>query len=135
MSFTDAFLSAYKGLVFQIRAEGVSRTRVLALVAAAEAGSEHPVAAAIVTAAKAESLVLAAATEFDAIPGLGIRATVAGQRVEVGADRFMAQIGVDSAPLASAASLLADRARTEEWTYEHFAAAPAFAAGSDLRRA
>ena len=95
-----------------ILAEGVSRTRVLALVAAAEAGSEHPVAAAIVTAAKAESLVLAAATEFDAIPGLGIRATVAGQRVEVGADRFMAQIGVDSAPLASAASLLADRART-----------------------
>ena len=95
-----------------ILAEGFSRAGVLALVAAAEAGSEHPVAAAIVTAAKAESLVLAAVTEFDAIPGFGIRATVGGQRVEVGADRFMGQVGVDISAFDASATDLATRART-----------------------
>ena len=95
-----------------ILAEGFSRAGVLALVAAAEAGSEHPVAAAIVTAAKAESLVLAAVTEFDAIPGFGIRATVRGQRVEVGADRFMGQVGVDISAFDASATDLATRART-----------------------
>jgi Cu+-exporting ATPase len=95
-----------------ILAEGFSRAEVLALVAAAEAGSEHPVAAAIVTAAKAERLVLAAATEFDAIPGFGIRATVGGHRVEVGADRFMAQVGVDISAFDASATDLATRVRT-----------------------
>ena len=95
-----------------ILAEGFSRAGVLALVAAAEAGSEHPVAAAIVTAAKAESLFLAAVTEFDAIPGFGIRATVGGQRVEVGADRFMGQVGVDISAFDASATDLATRART-----------------------
>ncbi|MGV8987743.1 MAG: heavy metal translocating P-type ATPase [Cypionkella sp.] len=95
-----------------VMAEGASRAEVLGLVAAAEAGSEHPVAAAIVTAAKAEGLSVSEATAFAAIPGLGVRATVAGRKVEVGADRFMAQIGVDVAVLASAAAGLAARART-----------------------
>ena len=95
-----------------ILAEGFSRAGVLALVAAAEAGSEHPVAAAIVAAAKTESLVLAAATEFDAIPGFGIRATVAGHMVEVGAGRFMAQIGIDTGVFDVSAAALAGRART-----------------------
>ncbi len=95
-----------------VLAEGFTRPRVLALVAAAEAGSEHPVAAAIVTAAKAEALALAEASGFAALPGLGIRATVAGQRVEVGADRFMAQIGVEIAALSAEAAALAGRART-----------------------
>ncbi len=99
-----------------ILAEGFSRNGVLALVAAAEAGSEHPVAAAIMMAAKAESLVLAAATEFDAIPGFGIRATVGGQRVEVGADRFMAQIGVDIRGFDASAAEFAKRARTPLYT-------------------
>ena len=55
---------------------------------------------------------MAEATGFVALPGLGIRATVGGQKVEVGADRFMAQIGVDTAGLTAEAVALAARART-----------------------
>lgn len=95
-----------------ILAEGASRAEVLALIAGAEAGSEHPVAAAIVSAARSEGLTLAPASDFTAIPGLGIRATVAGRRVEVGADRFMAQIGADPSALAAAAASLAAKARS-----------------------
>ena len=95
-----------------VLAEGVSRAEVLALVAAAEAGSEHPVAAAIVAAAKAEGLTVAEAMEFAALPGLGVRAMVQGRRVEVGADRFMLQIGVEVSGLEEAAAGLTARARS-----------------------
>jgi Cu+-exporting ATPase len=95
-----------------ILAEGQARAEVLALIAAAEAGSEHPVAAAIVSAAKAEGLTLAPATDFAALPGLGIRAMVAGRRVEVGADRFMVQVGADPSALATEAATLAAKARS-----------------------
>jgi Cu+-exporting ATPase len=70
------------------------------------------VAVAIMAAARAEGLTLAEASGFAALPGLGVRAVVAGHRVEVGADRLMAQIGVDVAGLAEAAAGLAARARS-----------------------
>ena len=92
--------------------DGFVRTEVLALIAAAESGSEHPVAAAIVAAAQAEGLPLAPATGFVAVPGFGIRANLAGHLVEVGADRFMAQIGVDIGTFDTTATALAIRART-----------------------
>src|SRR6185295_12718690 len=62
-------------------AAGTSRDELLRLAAAAEAGSEHPVAAAIVAAA-GESLP--ASREFRALPGLGVRAVVSGSTVTVG---------------------------------------------------
>jgi P-type Cu+ transporter len=91
---------------------GFTRADMLALVAAAETGSEHPVATAIVRAAREENLTLAPVSEFSALPGHGIRATVDGRMVEVGADRFMAEIGVDTGSLAATAASLAERART-----------------------
>jgi len=57
--------------------------RALTLAAAAEAGSEHPIGRAIVALAKARGLSLPAAVDFEAIPGVGVRATVQGVRVEV----------------------------------------------------
>ena len=95
-----------------VLAPGFARRDVLALVAAAETLSEHPVANAIVTAARNEGLFLPEATDFDAIPGFGIRATVNGRWVEVGADRFMDEIGVDVSDFADQAATLASRART-----------------------
>jgi Au+-exporting ATPase len=76
-------------------APGVERTRVLAMIAAAESRSEHPIARAIVEAAEQEGFDLPAITEFASVTGMGVRATVAGVRVEVGADRYMRSLGLD----------------------------------------
>ncbi|HBK47448.1 MAG TPA: heavy metal translocating P-type ATPase, partial [Xanthomonadaceae bacterium] len=73
---------------------------VLALVAAAESGSEHPIAHALADAARSRGLALAPVSGFEARPGYGITAFVGGRRVEVGADRFMRELGHDPAALA-----------------------------------
>jgi Cu+-exporting ATPase len=91
---------------------GFEEDNLLALVAAAEQHSEHPLAEAIVRAARERSLTLSEPQEFTALPGLGIRALVDGKRVEIGAARFMQQLGLDlmSAelrPLAAQSTALA----------------------------
>jgi P-type Cu+ transporter len=91
---------------------GFERAEVLALVAAAEAGSEHPVATAIAAAAREAGLTLGAVEAFEAIPGFGIRATVAGRKIEVGADRHMASIGIATSGFAETADRLGAQART-----------------------
>ncbi|WPP45610.1 heavy metal translocating P-type ATPase [Pseudomonas sp. AN-1] len=93
-------------------AEGFSRESVLAALATVEDRSEHPIARAIVAAAQAEGLPLGRLECFEAVTGLGVRATVDGVRVEIGADRFMAQLGLDVAIFSDAAQRLADQART-----------------------
>ncbi len=65
-------------------APGEHRDAVLALAAAAEAGSEHPVAMAIVASAREQDFEIAPAVEFRALPGRGVRAEVDGARVWVG---------------------------------------------------
>ena len=61
---------------------------LLRLVAAAERGSEHPLAAAVLAAAAERGLELPAANGFEAIPGHGIRAEVEGHAVLVGNERL-----------------------------------------------
>ena len=78
-----------------IAAQGFERAQVLPLVAAAENRSEHPIARAIVTAAEAEGTVLPELTDFQSLTGLGIAATTAEHKVEVGADRYMHSLGLD----------------------------------------
>jgi cation-transporting P-type ATPase J len=63
---------------------GLGEREILALAAAAENPSEHPLARAIVAAAKDAGLPAASATEFTALPGRGITAVVRGHRVEIG---------------------------------------------------
>jgi Cu+-exporting ATPase len=75
--------------------EGISESEALALVAGAEQPSEHPIAAAIVEGAKARGVVPAAAQDFDAINGLGVRARVNGRDVLVGSRSFLAQSSID----------------------------------------
>jgi Cu+-exporting ATPase len=90
-----------------VPAEGFSRDEVLALVAAAEGHSEHPIAAAIQAAATAEGLDLAPASGFAAISGEGIVAEVTGRKVEVGSAGFMAGKGLDVSVFAARAAALA----------------------------
>jgi cation-transporting ATPase V len=63
---------------------GVGEDELLALAASAEAGSEHPVAAAVVQAARERGLELTPVTAFRSLPGQGVRATVEGEPVWVG---------------------------------------------------
>ena len=86
---------------------------LLRLAAAAESSSEHPLARAIERAAAAfPSTINHQPSSFEAVPGYGIRATVDGKRVEVGAARFMAQLGLPLGELGTQADELAARART-----------------------
>ncbi|WP_461296500.1 heavy metal translocating P-type ATPase [Streptomyces harbinensis] len=64
---------------------GLDEDALLALAAAAEHPSEHPLARAITAAARERGLVLADATAFSSAPGTGVTATVKGQEIRVGA--------------------------------------------------
>jgi Cd2+/Zn2+-exporting ATPase len=75
---------------------------VLALAAAVETGSSHPLAEAILARAKADGVTPAAATEARAIPGRGVEAKVGDARVFVGSPRFAGETGTVG-PEASAA--------------------------------
>ena len=87
--------------------KGFERGQVLTTLAAAEQGSEHPLSLAIVNAAKAERLTLPATQDFEAIPGLGIRALVAGQEVLIGSQRLLQARGIMTDALHSKAHALA----------------------------
>ena len=68
---------------------------VLRLVASAEVKSEHPVAEAIVRAAKSHQLDLLPAKDFSAVPGYGIKARVGEHLLYVGNYRFISSLGID----------------------------------------
>ncbi|MDP9760481.1 Cu+-exporting ATPase [Agrobacterium sp. SORGH_AS 745] len=93
-------------LVHFTTTEGFDQDEVLRLVASLESRSEHPIAEAIVEAAKHGGLTLADAAGFDATPGFGVAATVDGRKVEAGADRFMVKLGYDIAKFADDADRL-----------------------------
>ena len=93
-------------------AAGFERADVLAAVAAVEAKSEHPIARAIVAAAEAEGLALPEVTAFESITGYGVAATAGERRVEIGADRFMARLGLNVQPFAATAERLASEGKT-----------------------
>jgi P-type Cu2+ transporter len=93
-------------------ADGVEERELLRLVAAAERESEHPLARAILDAAKARGLEPPATSAFDAVPGEGALATVEGRRVAVGNARLLDREGVSLDGLAGRAAELAGEGRT-----------------------
>lgn len=93
-------------------AEGFQHDEVLALVAAVETRSEHPIAEAIVAAAQQRGIALAPIERFDAVPGFGVTATVAGRTVSVGADRFMKQLGLDVSGFVATAQRLGEQGKS-----------------------
>jgi P-type Cu+ transporter len=85
---------------------------LLALAAAAEASSEHPLAQAIVKAAFECGAVPPDVQSFEAFPGKGVTARVDRDEVLVGSPRFLAERGVDLAGLARRVTALEEDGRT-----------------------
>ncbi|WP_423771598.1 copper-transporting P-type ATPase [Achromobacter denitrificans] len=77
-----------------IAAPGYTPDEVLRLAASLDQGSEHPLADAIVEAARAQGLALAQAVDFDSGSGIGVRGMVEGKRLALGNTALMEQEGV-----------------------------------------
>ena len=93
-----------------VLASGFRREAVLPLLAAAEARSEHPIARAIVAAA--DGMDLPEVSRFDSVTGFGIAAEAGGQRVEIGADRYMQQLGLQVDVFAEEARCMGDEGKS-----------------------
>ncbi len=94
-------LTEGKPVVRAVVASGPDEDELLALAAAAEAASEHPLARAVVTEAVRRRLELPGVEAFEAVPGQGVAGRIAGHDVLVGSPRFVHERGIDLAPLAT----------------------------------
>jgi Cu+-exporting ATPase len=88
------------------------RDEMLALAAALQAGSEHPLAKAVIAAAPS---MASRATDVRAVAGRGIRGMVRGRQLILGSEAMMAESGIDTSPLAARAGVLAASGHTVSW--------------------
>jgi len=95
-----------------LAAVGGDQTDALRLAAALEAGSEHPLAAAIVAAAQQQALELPAVDDFQAIPGYGVSGQIDGRRILLGAERLLAREHIESGDLGERAGALSAQGKT-----------------------
>jgi Cu+-exporting ATPase len=98
------------------------RRALLAASAAIQWGSEHPLARAVIEAAKEEGVAFARASGVTAIAGRGVSAQVDGRELRLGSARLMGELGVDLAPLESRAQQLQREGRTVSWVAQAGAA-------------
>ena len=86
--------------------QGWTKEQALRLAASLEAGSEHPLAEAIVRGAREEGVTVTAVNGFDSIPGHGVQGRIDGAAVLLGNRRLMQREGVDTGAVQSAMELL-----------------------------
>jgi P-type Cu+ transporter len=92
-------------------------SEVLRLAASLDQGSEHPLAVALVAAAREQGLVLSKPEQFDSASGIGVRGVVAGRALALGNTALMQSLGVDVAALL----LQADSLRSQGASVMHLA--------------
>ncbi len=98
-----------------VTAAGWTERELLDVAASLEAGSEHPLGAAIVARARLDELGFRPVTGFVASPGYGIEGMVDGRSVVAGTARLLMDRGIDAAPLEAAATTVATDGRTPVW--------------------
>jgi len=97
----------------------VSRQAALQLAASVQQASEHPLARAIIEAAKVEGVSLRPVSDAQAIPGQGIRATVDQLELFIGSDRWLSERGLEPSPeLRVAAERALESGLTVSWLVE-----------------
>ena len=89
-----------------VAATGETESEILRLAASLDQGSEHPLAAAIVEAARAKGLALDKPENFESGTGIGVRGTVAGQVLALGNTALMEQLGISVDALKAQAETL-----------------------------
>ena len=99
-------------------AEGIDRGEVIRLAASVQAGSEHPLARAVMTLAEKERVLPAPASEVNALPGRGVAARVGERGLTLGSRRLMEELGVDLKDFADRAGALETAGRTVSWLAE-----------------
>jgi len=95
-----------------VPAAGWDEQELLRLAASLEAGSEHPLAQAVVEAATERGVALARAEDFAAVTGRGVRGAVAGKQLLFGNARLLADYGIEPGALAERARALAAEGQT-----------------------
>ena len=103
---TGTLTAGRPGFERAVAADGFAADDVLRLAASLDQGSEHPLAAAIVAAAREKHLVLDKPESFDSASGIGVKGMVGGQALALGNTTLMAQLGVDVAGMAAQAESL-----------------------------
>jgi heavy metal translocating P-type ATPase len=104
-------LTEGRPVVREIEALG-NADELLAVAAAAEASSEHPLGRAVVDVALEQGVRLLTAEDFESITGFGVSAVIEGSRVLVGRPRFLEENGIDMTPLATRIAELEAAGRT-----------------------
>ncbi len=87
-------------------AAGMDEGELLRLAASLDAGSEHPLATAIVTEARERGLALEPVEDFDSVTGLGVRGRVDGRALALGSSGYMRELGIATEALDDAAGRL-----------------------------
>jgi Cu+-exporting ATPase len=95
-----------------VAAAGTTEVVLLAIAAAVEQGSEHPLAASVVRAAHARGVPPAEVEDVTAVPGRGVVALRDGHAVVLGTAAFLAEQGIELGALAEAHGRLEDQAKT-----------------------
>jgi len=108
-------LTEGKPLLLTVQATDGRREALLSQAASIQAGSEHPLARAVVTAARDERLALAPATNVRAVPGRGMSATIDARELRLGSTRWMQELGVDLVGMTIQARQLESQGRTVSW--------------------
>ena len=88
---------------------------MLTLAAALQAGSEHPLARAVVRAAHERGLAVPLAAQLRAVPGRGMQGELEGRRLRLGSTRWMSELGVELGGFAARALALQQQGRTIAW--------------------
>lgn len=99
-------------MVSVLPGQGVSEEELLSFAGSAEEGSEHPLATAVVSAARSRGVVWNRATKFEATPGRGVVAEVDGFRVMVGSPGFFRNPAQDPPPWMEAVAGITRDGRT-----------------------
>jgi heavy metal translocating P-type ATPase len=105
-------LTEGRPVVWELEAVNADDRELLALTAAAEASSEHPLAQAVIEAAFERGITPPDVDSFEALPGRGVTARIGGREVVVGNPRFLADRGVDLVQLRTRIEQLENAGRT-----------------------